>query len=75
MTRHQYLHALEWQDNGDIVLRHCLGIMNASDDLTKALGLVLHTRHAPRSMGHYKMGSPESLNVVYSFPYARIETN
>ena len=54
----QHFAIQEWREKGDIVLRHCPGIVNASDDLTKALGWVLHNRHARRSMGHYKMGSP-----------------
>ena len=54
----QHFAIQEWRDKGDVVLRHCPGIINASDDLTKALGWVLHSRHARRSMGHYKMGSP-----------------
>ena len=39
---------------GDIVMRHIPGIINASDDLTKPLGWVLHSRHARRIMGHYR---------------------
>ena len=54
----QHFAIQEWRDKGDVVLRHCPGVINASDDLTKALGWVLHSRHARRSMGHYKMGSP-----------------
>ena len=54
----QHFAIQEWRDKGDVVLRHCPGVINASDDLTKALGWVLHNRHARRSMGHYKMGSP-----------------
>ena len=54
----QHFAIQEWRDKGQIVLRHCPGVLNISDDLTKALGWVLHARHARRSMGHYKMGSP-----------------
>ena len=54
----QHFAIQEWRNKGDIVLRHCPGILNVSDDLTKALGWVLHSRHARRSMGHYKIGSP-----------------
>ena len=39
-------------------MEHLSGILNSSDDLTKPLGWILHSRHARRSMGHYKLGSP-----------------
>ena len=42
-------------------MRHIAGIINPSDDLTKALGWVLHSRHALRGMGHYRIGSPKDL--------------
>ena len=54
----QHFAIQEWRNKGDVVLRHCPGILNVSDDLTKALGWVLHSRHARRSMGHFKIGSP-----------------
>ena len=44
----------EWYKAKDIVMKHIPGIINSSDDLTKALGQVLHGRHARRNMGHYK---------------------
>ena len=43
----------DWKDAGDIVLEYCPGIINPSDDLTKPLGWILHSRHARRLMGHY----------------------
>ena len=49
----QHFAIQDWKDNGDIILRHIPGILNPSDDLTKPLGWVLHSRHARRLMGHY----------------------
>ena len=49
----------EWRAQNDIVMRHLPGVMNNSDDLTKPLGCVLHSRHARRSMGHYKVDPPD----------------
>ena len=37
----------------DIELLHIPSIINPSDDLTKPLGWVLHSRHAQYIMGHY----------------------
>ena len=59
----QHFAIQEWRNNGDIVLSHCPGVINSSDDLTKALGWVLHARHARRSVGHYKTGSPEDSSL------------
>ena len=42
-----------WKERGDIILHHIPGIINPSDDLTKPLGWVLHSRHAPQLMGQY----------------------
>ena len=53
----QHFAIQEWRHAGDIVMKHCPGLINASDDLTKPLGWVLHARHARRSMGHYRIGS------------------
>jgi hypothetical protein len=44
----------EWRQRGDIVMHHIPGIINPSDQATKALGWTLHSRHARRSMGHYQ---------------------
>ena len=33
----------EWRQKGDIIMEHLTGILNPSDDLTKALGWVLHS--------------------------------
>ena len=54
----QHFAIQEWRKKGDILMRHCPGVINASDDLTKPLGWVLHARHSRRSMGHYKVGFP-----------------
>ena len=53
----QHFAIQEWRNQGDIVLDHCPGVINSSDDLTKPLGWVLHSRHARRSMGHFRIGS------------------
>ena len=55
-TRHIYIRffAIQaWKEQGDVILLHIPGVINPSDDLTKPLGWVLHSRHAPRLMGHY----------------------
>ena len=49
----QHFAIQDWKDAGDIVMRHIPGIINPSDDLTKPLGWVLHSRHARRIMGHF----------------------
>ena len=53
----QHFAIQEWHDALEIQMRHIPGIINSSDDLTKALGWVLHARHARRSMGHFGIGS------------------
>ena len=63
----------EWRQAGDVILCHCPGILNPSDDLTKALGWVLHSRHARRSMGHYEIGSPSDL-LPPTRPHVRVGT-
>ena len=57
----QHFAIQEWRAKNDLVMRHIPGIINPSDDLTKALGWVLHSRHARRGMGHYRIGSPQDL--------------
>ena len=37
-----------------IIMSHIPGIINPADDLTKALGWILHTRHARFIMGHFR---------------------
>jgi hypothetical protein len=49
----QHFAIQDWKDQGDIVMEHIPGVINPADDLTKALGWVLHSRHARRVMGHY----------------------
>jgi hypothetical protein len=43
----------DWRAAGDVVLKHIKGTLNPSDDMTKALGWILHSRHARRLLGHY----------------------
>eukprot|EP00980_Cylindrotheca_fusiformis_P018583 scaffold6159_cov207-Cylindrotheca_fusiformis.AAC.1 len=50
----QFFAIQDWKDAGDIILHHIPGIINPSDDLTKPLGWILHSRHCRRLMGHYK---------------------
>jgi hypothetical protein len=55
-TRHidlRFFATQDWREAGDIVMSHIAGIFNPSDDLTKPLGWVLHSRHCRRIMGHY----------------------
>lgn len=49
----QFFAIQDWKDSGDIIMHHIPGILNPSDDLTKPLGWVLHSRHARRLMGHF----------------------
>ena len=41
-------------------MSHCPGVINNSDDMTEALGWVLHSRHCRRSVGHHRSGSLSS---------------
>ncbi len=59
----QHFAIQEWRKQGDLVMEHLSGVLNPSDDLTKPLGWVLHSRHARRSMGHYRIGSPSSTSA------------
>jgi hypothetical protein len=49
----QHFATQEWRQQGDIIMRHLPGIINPSDQLTKNLRWILHSRHARRAMGHY----------------------
>ena len=49
----QHFAIQEWKDSGQIILRHIPGTINPSNDLTKPLGWVLHSRHCRRLMGHF----------------------
>mmetsp|Transcript_8446 Transcript_8446/g.23424 ORF Transcript_8446/g.23424 Transcript_8446/m.23424 type:complete len:89 (+) Transcript_8446:625-891(+) len=49
----QHFAIQDWKDAGDIVTSFIPGIINPSDDLTKPLGWVLHSRHARGIMGYY----------------------
>jgi hypothetical protein len=63
-TRHidtQWFAIQQWKKLGDIVMEYISTKDNPSDALTKALGAVLHGRHAFRSMGMY--GSPYATSV------------
>jgi len=71
----QHFAIQEWRDRGDVFTRHIPGTVNNSDDLTKPLGWVLHKRHAPRSMGHYKIRSPEEASHTAHSPYTRMRAS
>ena len=72
----QHFAIQEWRAQGVLKMFHMAGAINPSDDLTKALGWALHSRHARRSMGHYKIGSPnEAPSVIYPNPHARAATH
>ena len=42
----QFFVIQEWHKQGDILMKHVPGILNMADDSTKALGWILHYRHA-----------------------------
>ena len=52
-------------------MAHLPGISNASNGLTKPVSWVLHSRHARRGMGHYKLGSPMAPSSTQSSPNTR----
>ena len=55
-TRHietPYFKIQDWKEEEIIKMIHIPGIVNNSDNLTKPLGWVLHSRHARRTMGHF----------------------
>ena len=55
-TRHidiRYFAIQDWQEDGDIIMKHIPGIINPSDDFTKPVGYILHARHCRHIMGHY----------------------
>jgi len=54
----QFFAIQEWREQGDILMKHISGCLNMADDSTKALGWILHHRHARRAMGHHR---PHSL--------------
>ena len=50
----QHFAIQDWAEAQDIVMRHIPGILSIpGDGLTKALGWILHSRHARRMMGHF----------------------
>ncbi len=58
-TKHlevQWFAIQQWREDGDIVMFYIDTKDNSADAMTKALGWVLHNRHAARAMGLY--GSP-----------------
>ena len=49
----QHFATQDWKESGDVIMSFMPGIINPSDDLTKPLGWILHSRHARRIVGHY----------------------
>jgi len=50
----QYFAIQEWQNCGDLEMKHIPGVINPVDDETKALSWILHSsRHSCHAMGHY----------------------
>ena len=45
-------------------MEHLSGLLNPSNDLAKALGWILHARHARRSVGHCRHGSPMQTSLA-----------
>jgi len=70
----QHFAIQEWREKMELVMSHLKGVLNPSDGMTKPLGWVLHSRHARRGMGHYKIGSPAGLPPVHSPPTARMDS-
>ena len=50
----QFFAIQEWRKQGDILMKHISGVLNMADELTKALGWILHHHHARQAMGHYR---------------------
>jgi len=50
----QFFAIQDWHKQGDILMKHISGILNLADDSTKALGWILHHRHAWHAMGHHR---------------------
>ena len=49
----QHFAIQDWAESNEITMRHIPGTLSIPDGLTKALGWILHSRHARRMMGHY----------------------
>ena len=71
----QHFAIQEWHDNKDFIMEHLSGILNPSDDLTKPLSWVLHARHARRSMGHHKIGSPSLTSLSAHATHTSVRAN
>ena len=63
----QWFAIQEWKQAGDIIMQYVRTGDNSADAMTKALGWVLHNKHAFKSMGLY--GSP------YSYREYKLDTN
>ena len=50
----QHFAIQEWRERGIVKMQHIPGVINPSDQATKALGWTLHSRHIRRSMGHHR---------------------
>ena len=47
----QHFTIQDWKDAGDLIMSHCSGIINPSNDLTKPLGL--NEQHDCRIIGEF----------------------
>ena len=47
-----------WAETKDIIMQHIAGVLSIPDDLAKALGWILHLRHAWRMMSHFIAPNP-----------------
>ncbi len=72
----QHFAIQEWCKQGDLIMEHLSGLLNPSNDLTKALSWVLHSRHACHSMGHCQIGSLDLTSAASPLlaPSARVES-
>ena len=61
----QFFAIQDWKDAGIITMKHIPGIINPTDDLTKPLGYLLHSRHTRLYYGPPKIGeAPLSSNEI-----------
>ena len=50
---------MDWTNSGALTMAKMTGILNPSDNLTKALGWVLHCSNFCRNMGHFGCFTPK----------------
>ena len=67
----QWFAIQDWKDAGDITMRFISGTVNPSDDLTKPVGWILHSRHCRHLMGHYPYDASGVISYTHSIPPKR----